>query len=160
MAVFLRKLLGIGRLPAEMRTQVESEGVIHLAEFIPVTMRFTGHVPGRKSIGLKRGYVGALALTNRRILATLSTVPKKAGRTIDQPWASATTGTVTATLSATGLVLESGDLSEIDPRFSGTLTFRYKVLLPDEILTRIPTTALSFDVPPKWVTSAVGVPFT
>ena len=55
MAVFLRKMLGIGKLPDDMRAQVESEGVIHLVEFVPVTLRFTGHVPGRTSVGKVRG---------------------------------------------------------------------------------------------------------
>ena len=37
MAVFLRKMLGIGKLPDDLRAQVEAEGVIHLEEFVPVT---------------------------------------------------------------------------------------------------------------------------
>jgi hypothetical protein len=47
MAVFLRKMLGIGKLPADLRAEIEPEGIIHLAEFIPVTFRFTGSVPAR-----------------------------------------------------------------------------------------------------------------
>ncbi|CAN5852378.1 hypothetical protein BH10ACT9_BH10ACT9_61010 [soil metagenome] len=160
MAVFFRKLLGIGKLPDDMRAQVGSEGVIHLAESLPVTLRFTGQVPGRKSVGLKRGYTGALVLTNQRVLGTLSTVPKKAGRSIDQPWVPNAGGMVTATLNETGLVLEASDLSVIDPRFSGTLSLHYKDVLPPDILTRIPTRTLLFDVPSKWVTGAVGVPFS
>lgn len=158
MAVFVRKLLGIGKLPDQMRTQVESEGLLHLAEFVPVTLRFTGQVPGRKSIGLKRGYIGALALTNQRVLGTLSTVPKKAGRVIDQPWSPVAPGMVAATLSETGLLLEVPDLAVVDPRFSGSLSFTYKVPLPSELLMRIPARTLSFDVLPKWVYRAVSVP--
>ena len=40
-AVLLRKMLGIGGLPQDVRTAVESEGVIHLAEFVAVTFRFS-----------------------------------------------------------------------------------------------------------------------
>jgi len=47
MAVFLRKMLGIGGLPPDMRAEVEAEGVLVLAEFIPVTYRFSGKLPGR-----------------------------------------------------------------------------------------------------------------
>ena len=55
-----------------MRAEVDAEWLVHLAEHVSVTMRFTGTVPGRTSVGKLRGYVGALALTHRRVLATLS----------------------------------------------------------------------------------------
>ena len=51
MAVFLRKLLRIGKLPDELRAEVEAEGIIHLAEYVPVTRRFSGRVPGKRSAG-------------------------------------------------------------------------------------------------------------
>ncbi len=84
MAVFLRKLLGIGKLPDELRAEVQAEGIIHLAEYVPVTRRFTGRVPGMRSAGSISSYVGSMVLTNQRVLATLSSVPKLAGRTIDR----------------------------------------------------------------------------
>jgi hypothetical protein len=67
MAVFLRKMLGIGKLPDDMRAQVEAEGVLHLAEFVPVTFRFSGRIPGKIAKANIRSYVGALALTNQRV---------------------------------------------------------------------------------------------
>jgi hypothetical protein len=54
MAVFLRKLLGIGKLPDESRAEVQAEGIIHLAEYVPVTRRFTGRVPGMRSAHRRR----------------------------------------------------------------------------------------------------------
>src|SRR5437764_324246 len=48
MAVFLRKLLRIGGLPAELRAELDAEDIIHLAEYVPVTRRFTGRVLGRR----------------------------------------------------------------------------------------------------------------
>jgi hypothetical protein len=56
MAVILRKLLRIGKLPADMRGEGEPEGIIHLAEFVPVTFRFSGSVPGFVSKGNIRSY--------------------------------------------------------------------------------------------------------
>ena len=70
MAVFLRKWLGIGKLPDDMRAAIEAEGVLHLAEFVPVTFRFSGKVPGKTAKGNFSSYVGALALTNQRVLGT------------------------------------------------------------------------------------------
>ena len=37
MAVFLRRVLRIGKLPDDVRAQVDAEGVMLLTEFVPVT---------------------------------------------------------------------------------------------------------------------------
>ena len=116
MAVFLRKLLRIGKLPDELRAEVEAEGIIHLAEYVAVTRRFSGRVPGKRSAGEIASYVGSLALTNQRVLGILSSVPKLAGRTIDQRWDAPQRGTVKAELSATGLVIDI-NVAEVDARF-------------------------------------------
>src|SRR5689334_7933237 len=96
MPVILRRMLGIGKLPDELRAQVDSEGVMFLAEFVPVTRRFSGRVPGHRAAGSITSYVGALALTSQRVLGTLSTVPRRAGRSIDQRWDAPRTGAMTA----------------------------------------------------------------
>ena len=158
MAVFLRKLLGIGKLPDELRAEVQAEGIIHLAEYVPVTRRFTGRVPGMRSAGSISSYVGSLVLTNQRVLGTLSSVPKLAGRTIDQRWDAPQTGTVTAELSETGLMLDV-NVAAVDPRCAGHLSLHYKDALPEDVLMRLPRRSLAFDVPPEYVFRAVGVPY-
>lgn len=158
MAGLFRKLFRIGKLPDDMRPQVESEGVIYLGEYLAVVARFTGEVPGRKSVGLVRGYGGALALTSQRVLGTVSVLPGKGGRAVDQPWNAAQSGTVTGTLSESGLLLEIADLAQVDPAFSGHLSLTYKADLPADVLTSVPTRTLAFDVPPKFVYSALGIP--
>ncbi|GAB3031839.1 hypothetical protein [Mycobacterium bourgelatii] len=42
-------MLGIGKFPADLRAELQPEGVIHLADFVPVTFRFSGSVPGKVS---------------------------------------------------------------------------------------------------------------
>ncbi|MGV0714142.1 hypothetical protein ABQE93_01935 [Mycolicibacterium sp. XJ662] len=158
MAVFLRKLFRIGALPAELRAEVEAEGVLHLAEYVPVTRRFSGKIPGKRASGDIASYVGSLVLTNQRVLATLSTVPKLAPRTVDQRWDAPQAGTVTAELSETGLFIEV-DIHAVDPRCEGQLSLHYKEELPEELLTRLPRRSLAFDVPPEYVFRAVGVPY-
>ena len=106
MAVFLRKLLRIGKLPDEMRAEVESEGIIHLAEYVRSHAGSAVGSPVMRSAGSIASYVGSVVLTNQRVLATLSSVPKLAGRTIDQRWDAPQAGAVKAELSATGLVLD------------------------------------------------------
>lgn len=158
MAILLRKLLGIGKLPDELRAEVEAEGIIHVAEYVSVIRRFSGRVPGRRSKGNIASYVGSLVLTNQRVLATLSSVPKLAGRTIDQRWDAPQSGAVKAELSETGLVLDV-NVAEVDPRCTGQLSLHYKEALPEDVLMRLPRRSLAFDVPPEYVFRAVGVPY-
>jgi hypothetical protein len=158
MAVFLRKLLRIGKLPDEIRAEVEAEGIIHLAEYVPVTRRFSGKIPGKRSAGDIASYVGSLVLTNQRVLGTLSSVPKLAGRTIDQRWDAPQAGTVKAELSESGLLLDV-DINAVDPRCTGKLSLHYKDAIPQDVLMRLPRRSLAFDVPPEYVFRAVGVPY-
>ena len=158
MAVFLRKLFRIGKLPGELRAQIEAEGIIHLTEYVPVTRRFTGAVPGLRSAGSIASYVGSLVLTDQRVLGTLSSVPKLAGRTIDQRWDASQAGAVKAEIFAAGLVLDV-NVAEVDPRCTGHLSLHYKDAIPEEVLMRLPRRSLAFDVPPEYVFRAVGVPY-
>jgi hypothetical protein len=157
MVVILRKMLRIGKLPDDMRAEVEPEGILHLAEFVPVTFRFNGSVPGFVSKGTVRSYVGSLVVTRERVLGTLSTVPKLAGRAIDQRWDAPQGGPVKVALSPDGVGLDV-DVSKVDPAFSGELSMQYKVAIPEAVLTAIPRRSLMFDVPREWVLRAVGVP--
>ena len=97
-------------------------------------------------------------LTNQRVLGTLSSVPKLAGRTIDQRWDAPQAGAVKAEISDTGLMLDV-DVAEVDPRCSGQLSLHYKDAIPEEVLMRLPRRSLAFDVPPEYVFRAVGVPY-
>jgi hypothetical protein len=158
MAVFLRKLLGIGKLPDDLRSAVEAEGIIHLAEYVAVTRHFSGRVPGLRSAGSVSSYTGSLVLTSQRVLGTLSSVPKLAGRVIDQRWDAPQSGAVTADISEAGLHINV-DVGRVDPRCSGRLSLHYKEPLRAEVLTRLPLLHLAYDVPPEWVFRAVGVPY-
>ncbi|RDH74178.1 hypothetical protein DVS77_32960 [Mycolicibacterium moriokaense] len=157
MAVFLRKLLRIGGLPKELRTQAEAEGVLYLAEYVPVTRRFSGAVPGERAHADIASYVGSLVITSQRVLGTLSSVPKLAGRTIDQRWDAPQTGPVKADISRAGLHIEV-DVAEVDPKFEGHLSLNYKTTIPDDVMTRLPLRSLAFEVSPDYVLRAVGVP--
>ncbi len=67
-------------------------------------------------------------------------------------------GTVQGTLSEAGLLLQITDLAQVDPEFSGTLSLKYKADLSPDVLSRVPTRTLTFDVPPKFVYSVLGIP--
>lgn len=158
MAVFLRKLLRIGKLPSELREAVEAEGILHFAEYVPVTRRFTGKVPGMRSGGSVDRLSGSLVFTSQRVLGTLSTVPKLAGRAIDLRWDTPPRGPVIADISSAGLVI-SLDVGQVDPRCSGQLSLHYKEPLSDDVLERLPRRTLAYEVPPEFIFRAVGVPY-
>jgi hypothetical protein len=158
MAVFLRKMLRIGKLPREMRAEVQAEGILFISEYVAVTRRFRGAVPGLRSAGSIASYVGSLVLTRERVLATLSSVPKLAGRTVDLRWDAPQTGAVTGTLDEHGLTLDV-DVAAVDPRCSGELSLHYKEQIPADVLAVLPRRTLAYDVPPEFVFRAVGVPF-
>lgn len=158
MAVFLRKLFRIGKLPDELRAELEAEGILHLAEYVPVTRRFAGVIPGTRSSGSIASYVGSLIFTNQRVLGTLSSVPKLAGRTIDQSWCAGQTGAAHAEISTDGLTMEV-NLAEVDQCAEGHLSLHYKDPIPEHILTQLPRLSLAFDIPPEYVFRAVGLPY-
>lgn len=158
MPVFVRKLFGIGKLPADVREQVEAEGLIFLADFVPVTRRFSGAIPGLRSSHSLASYVGSIAFTSQRVLATLSSLPKLAGPTVDVRWDSTEFGVATAEISATGLQVDA-DVDDVDETFNGHLSLHYKLEIPDEVLARLPRRTLIFQMPPEYVLRAVGVTY-
>jgi hypothetical protein len=158
MPVFVRRLFGIGKLPADVRTQVESEGLIYLADFVPVTRRFSGAIPGLRSAHSVASYVGSVVFTSQRVLATLSSLPKLAGPTVDVCWDAMQSGVATAEISAAGLQVETG-VDDVDPSFSGHLSLQYKLDIPEDVLANLPRRSLTFVMPPENVLRAVGVTY-
>ena len=156
--MILRKLMHIGGLPDSLRSEADAEGILFLAEYIPVTRRFTGSIPGMRSAGSVASYAGSLVLTNYRALATMSTLPKLAGRSIDQPWSAPQVGAVHAEIDETGLTLQA-DVAQIDRRCHGKLSLHYKTEIPADVLAQLPRRSLAFDVGPEYVFRAVGVPY-
>ncbi len=158
MPVFVRRLFGIGKLPADVRAEVEAEGLIYLADFVPVTRRFSGAIPGLRSSHSVASYVGSVVFTSQRALATLSSLPKLAGPTVDIRWDATQSGVATVEITSTGLQVET-DVDEMDETFSGHLSLQYKLDIPDDVLTRLPRRSLTFDMPPDYVLRAVGVTY-
>ena len=158
MAVYVRRLFGIGKLPDDLRAQVEAEGIVYLADYVAVTRRFSGAVPGLRSARSVASYVGSLVFTSERVLATLSSLPKLAGRAVDVRWDAPQNGAANAEISPTGLHVDL-DVADVDPRFSGHLSLHYKARIPGDVLTGLPRHTLTFQVPPQFVLRAVGVPY-
>jgi hypothetical protein len=102
---FLRNLSEIGKLPAELRGQLEAEGVIFTAGRIGVVRHFSGHVPGvYSSSGVSR-YQGGFGFSNARIVATFPARGDANLRSIDCSW-DTDTGPGKATVTDKGLQIE------------------------------------------------------
>ncbi len=158
MPVFVRRLFGIGKLPTDVRAEAEAEGLLYLADFVPVTRRFSGAIPGLRSSHSVASYVGSVVFTSRRVLATLSSLPKLAGPTVDEAWDAMQFGAAAAVISSTGLQVET-DVDDIDETFSGHLSLHYKLDIPSDVLATLPRRTLNFDMPPANVLRAVGVTY-
>ncbi|MGZ4510881.1 MAG: hypothetical protein ACXVX7_00445 [Mycobacterium sp.] len=159
MAVFVRRLFGIGKLPDDLHAQVEAEGLIYLADYVAVTRRFSGVLPGVRLPHSVARYTGSLVFTSERVLATLSQLPKLAGPTVNVRWDAPQTGAAKVEISSTGLQVDV-DVARVDEKFSGELSLLYKVAIPDDVLDGLPARSLAFDMPPEYVFRAVGVTYS
>ena len=159
MAVFVRRLFGIGKLPDDLQAQVEAEGLIYLADYVAVTRRFRGVIPGTRVPHSVASYTGSLVFTSQRVLATLSMLPRLAGPTVDVRWDAPQIGAATAVISSTGLQVDL-DVAEVDPKFSGDLSLHYKATIGADVLSGLPLRSLAFEMPPEYVYRAVGVTYS
>jgi hypothetical protein len=66
----LYRLFGVGKIPAQWRTTIESEGVVLIDEGIGGTVTYRDfRSPGRRASWKKSAFSGAIALTRKRLLA-------------------------------------------------------------------------------------------
>jgi hypothetical protein len=142
-------------VPAELREQLEAEGVIFIADKVGVSRHFSGHVPGVYSAAGVSRYRGMFAFSAARIVATFPTGADRNLRSIECPW-DTNQGPATATITDKGLTIEI-NLRAVDQAFSGRMKLNYKRDIPDEVLHRLPSTTLSFRLEPMFVYRAAGV---
>ena len=66
----LHRIFGVGKIPAERRARLESEGIIVLEEGLRGSMSYRKYrAPGKRSGRGREGIVGAIALTKKRLVA-------------------------------------------------------------------------------------------
>lgn len=159
MAVFVRKLFGIGKLPDDLHARAEAEGVLYLADYVAVTRRFSGAIPGVRLPHGVASYSGSLVFTADRVLATLSMLPRLAGPTVDVRWDAPQVGPARVEISASGLQVDV-DVGAVDDRFSGNLSLHYKAAIPADVLSGLPRLSLVFDMPAEYIFRAVGVTYS
>ena len=144
-----------GKLPADLRDELDAEGVIFTAGKVGVSRRFSGHVPGVYSASGISHYTGAFGFSAARVVATLPAGGNDGLRSIDCPW-DTHSGPARATISGKGLQIEI-DLHGVDPAFSGSMKLNYRKTIPDDVLGKLPATSLRYRVEPALVYRAAGV---
>jgi len=156
MPAFMRRLLRVGNLPADLRAELESEGVIALGENLAVIRRFSGSVPGLHAGASISRTSGALTFTSQRVVATLAVPSDPAALAVDCRWDATGIGPMKIELSADGLKLDL-DVHRVDRTFQGYLSLRYKYDIATDVLARMPRTSLHQDVSAEFVCRALGV---
>ncbi|WP_157900639.1 hypothetical protein [Mycobacterium rhizamassiliense] len=142
-------------MPAELREELEAEGLIFLAPNVGVVRRFSGHVPGVFSASGVSRYKGAFAFSAARVVATFPTRGDVGLRSIDCGWDVAG-GPASAAVTPKGLLIDI-DLRGVDHAFSGSMKLHYKKAIPADVLQALPRTTLRFPVEPVFVYRAAGV---
>ncbi len=156
MPAFFSRFVRIGRLPEPLRAQLASEGIIHVAERVRVTQRFSGSAPGVHSASSANRRMGLIVFTRERLYALLPTVPRLKGPVIDRRWDDPHDGPAKVTISDAGVTLDIA-ISHVDPRFGGELSLQFRTALPDDVLTALPSRSLAFAVSPDFVFHLLGV---
>ena len=149
-------MLRVGKLPDGLRGELESDGVLDVAESLAVVVRFSGSVPGLHSGTSVYRTAGALVFTPRRVVATLATRSNPAVLAVDRRWDAADDGPMTIEISADGVTLDL-DVRRVDASFQGHLSLHYGHDVSTDALTRMPRTSLHQNVSPEFVRMALGV---
>lgn len=156
MPSFFSRFVRVGRLPEPLRAQLAPEGIVHVAERIHVTQRFSGSAPGvHSSLSVNR-QMGLAVFTRERLYVLLPTVPRLKGPAIDRRWDDPKDGPVRVEIAESGVGMDI-DIGHVDPRFRGHLSLRFKTSLPDDVLAALPSRSLAFGVPPDYVFHLLGV---
>ncbi|RDH78015.1 hypothetical protein DVS77_14375 [Mycolicibacterium moriokaense] len=145
-----------GRLPPPLRTQLDQEGIVAVAERVRVRQRFSGSVPGMFSSWGANRHIGLLVFTRKRLRALVPSMPRLDGPAIDVCWDDSQDGPARVAISESGVRLTL-DVNKVDPRFRGDLMLDFTTALSSDVLAALPTRSLAFDVTPAWVFRVLGV---
>ena|SRR5215471_1896495 len=144
------RLFKTGAMPDALRTEIGNDEVLFSAEGVPVTVRRRGTAPGFSGRASGR-FSGAFAVTNRRILASIS-------RTImvNAPYESQSANAAEVAMTPDGVHVKID--AGIHPKCTGEIEMYFKQDFSDEDLRRFPCLRVSFDFPTPLVPKIFGVP--
>jgi len=153
MPSFFSRFVRIGRLPEPLRAQLAPEGILHVAERVRVTQRFSARRAFRPERQPRDRVGGVHPQAPLRVAAHLPPLKRPA---IDRRWDDANDGPAKVAVSAAGMQFDL-DVNHVDYRFRGHLSLTYKMGLPDDVLVALPSRSLAFGVSPDYVFHMLGV---
>jgi hypothetical protein len=131
-----RLFLGDAHLPADLRAQLESEGLLLVEEDLGGSVTFRDYrAPGRRSSLEKVATGGSIAITRRRIVIFLAGgKPNLRGKHMDVPLDDPRIRTVEVTADGPDKVCVAYDPSQFNPATSGRVEVRLKTPKAGEIV--------------------------
>jgi hypothetical protein len=153
MPSFFSRFVRIGRLPEPLRARLAPEGILHVAERVRVTQRFSARRAFRPERQTPDRVGGVHPRAPLRVAAHLPPLKRPA---IDRRWDDANDGPAKVAFSAAGMQFDL-DVDHLDYRFRGHPSLTYKMGLPDDVLVALPSRSLAFGVSPDYVFHMLGV---
>jgi hypothetical protein len=127
---WLHRLTGFGRIPPVVRETLEDEGFLFLDEGIRITVHYRSYrAPGRRSWHKQRRVRGAIALTERRLIA-FAYFRKILNVRLDDP----RLASLALRLAAPGVLEITVDPSVFHEDRSGQVVYRFHTPHAGEIL--------------------------
>jgi hypothetical protein len=152
---FLHNLSEIGKLPAELREELDAEGVIFTAGKVAVSRHFSGHVPGVYSASGVSRYSGGFGFSNARVIATFPTRGRRQAAGHRLPLGHR---------QGTGARDHHDERPTDRNRFTRSRSRLFRLdeaelqkKIPADVLGQLPATVLRFRVEPVFVYRAAGV---
>jgi len=137
-------------MPEKLRAEIETDEVLFIAEGVPVTVRRRGKAPGYRGAATGK-FSGAFAVTNRRILASISSSVM-----VDAPYDRSDGTKAIATLTKDGLWVHID--ASLHPECSGEIEMDFEQKFSNEELARFPQRKVPFNFTPELVPKMFGVP--
>ena len=118
----LYRLFGVGRIPRQWRTMLESEGLVLADEGIAGSVTYRDfRAPGKRSAWRKVAFSGSIALTKTRLLAV-----QYANPAINIPLDDERFGQLRISVEGKGTLLVAFDASLFHNNWSGTMEYRFR----------------------------------
>lgn len=146
------RLFKVGAMPETARAEILNEQLLFFDEGIPVTVRRKGTAPGYRG-GSTGKFSGAVAITDRRVVATVSNT-----KMVDAAFDTNPTTGKPAELSIEEDGLHVRVDAGVNPRCTGEIEMHFNTELSNEQLSQFRKRELRFIFPPELVPKIFGVP--
>jgi hypothetical protein len=129
----LYRLFGVGKIPWQLRSQLQLERVVLLDEGIAGSVTFLDfRAPGRYSNWRKQWFSGAIALTEVRLVAQ-----QYSNRAIDVPLTDERLRRMKFSVEAGSTLVVAFDASLFHQDWSGTIEYRFRTEMAQAFLDKL-----------------------